>query len=76
MTDGLERAVELAQEAAGDRKVSVAAASVAQQLLRAGLVDEIKLSITPVAAGRGVRLLDHVGTTSTSSRSGSSSPTA
>ncbi len=60
VTDGLERAVELAQQAAGDQKVSVTA-SVAQQLLRAGLLDEVNLSITPVVLGAGVRLLDHVG---------------
>jgi dihydrofolate reductase len=61
VTDGLERAVELAQRAAGDRKVSVAATNVTQQLLRAGLLDEINISITPVLLGAGVRLLDNVG---------------
>ena len=61
VTDGVERALELAQEAAGDGTVSVAAASPVQQLLRAGLLDEINLSITPVVLGAGVRLLDDVG---------------
>ena len=38
-----------------------AAASVARQLLRAGLLDEINLSIAPVMLGAGVRLFDGVG---------------
>ena len=61
VTEGVERAVELAREAAGDRNVSVCAASVAQQLLRAGLLDEINVSVVPVVLGGGVRLLDDVG---------------
>ena len=56
VTEGLERALELAQEAAGDRVVSVAGASVGHQLLRAGLVDEIQVSVAPVLLGGGVRL--------------------
>ncbi|MGH9120028.1 MAG: hypothetical protein ACRD0A_19830 [Acidimicrobiales bacterium] len=51
MTDDLERAVELAQEAAGDRSVSVCAANVAQQLLRLGRLDEIELSVVPCLLG-------------------------
>ena len=61
VTEGVERAVELAQDVAGDRKVSVCAASVTQQLLRAGLLDEIDVSVVPVLLGAGVRLLDGVG---------------
>lgn len=61
VTDGLERALELSQEAAGDRKVSVCAADIAQQLLRAGRLDEIQVSVAPLLLGGGVRLLDHVG---------------
>ena len=57
----LDQAVELAREAAGDRNVSVCAASVTQQLLRAGLLDEINLNVTPVLLGGGVRLFDGVG---------------
>ena len=61
VTEGVERAVELAQEVAGDRKVSVSAAGVAQQALRAGLIEEIELSVVPCLLGGGVRLLDHLG---------------
>lgn len=61
VTEGLDRAVELAQEAAGDLKVSAGAASVVQQLLRAGKLDEIEVNIVPYLLGGGVRLLDHIG---------------
>ena len=61
VTEGVERAVELAKQVAGERKVSVGAASIAQQLLRAGLLDEINLSVASVVLGAGVRLLDNVG---------------
>ena len=61
VTEGVERAVELARQAAGDRNVSVGAASVARQALRAGLLDEIDLDVAPVLLGAGVRLLDGVG---------------
>ena len=59
--EGLDRALELAQEAAGDRTISASAASVAQQLLAAGRIDEIDLDIVPCLLGAGVRLLDNVG---------------
>ena len=61
VTEGLERAVALAQEAAGDLDVSVCAAGPVQQLLRAGMLDEIEVSVTPCLLGGGVRLLDHIG---------------
>jgi dihydrofolate reductase len=61
VTDGLEHALELAQEAAGDRMVSIAGASIAQQLLREGKLDEIQVSVAPVLLGSGVRLFDHLG---------------
>jgi dihydrofolate reductase len=61
VTEGIERALELAQEAAGDKDVSVAAADPVQQLLRAGLLDEIELSVTPCLLGGGRRLLEHIG---------------
>ena len=61
VTEGVERAVELAKDAAGDRDVSVCAANTAQQLLRAGLLDEIELSVVPCLLGSGIRLLDHLG---------------
>jgi len=61
VTDGVDRALELAQQAAGDLKVSVAGAEIAQQLLRAGKLDEIQVSVIPLLLGGGVRLFDHIG---------------
>jgi len=61
VTDGLDHALELAQEAAGDRTVSVSGADVAQQLLRAGKLDEIQVSVVPLLLGSGVRLFEHLG---------------
>lgn len=62
VTEGVEHAVDLAQQAAGDRVVSVCAADTAQQVLRAGKLDEIEISVAPVLLGSGVRLFDHLGT--------------
>jgi dihydrofolate reductase len=36
-------------------------ASIAQQALAAGLVDEMQLSVVPVLLGRGERLFDNLG---------------
>jgi dihydrofolate reductase len=62
-TDGVERAVELAKEAAGEMDVAVGAASIAQQCIRAGLLDEVHANLAPVLLGGGVRLFEHLGTT-------------
>jgi dihydrofolate reductase len=62
VTDGIEAALDQARAAAGDRNVYVAGgADVAQQYLRAGLLDEIQLHVVPVLLGDGVRLLEDVG---------------
>jgi dihydrofolate reductase len=50
---------ELKQQGGGDVGVH-ASISVAQALLAAGVVDELKLAIAPAIAGRGRRLLDGV----------------
>jgi dihydrofolate reductase len=60
VTDGVESAVQQATAAAGDRAVQVVGGvSVTQQLLRAGLVDELRLDVMPVVLGAGLRFLDH-----------------
>jgi dihydrofolate reductase len=56
VTAGIESALEQARAVAGDRTISVGAADVAQQYLRAGLLDEIYLNLVPVLLGDGVRL--------------------
>lgn len=61
VAEGVERAAALARAAAGTKAVRVLGADVAQQLLRAGLVDEIRLQIAPILLGRGLRLLENLG---------------
>ena len=59
VTDGIESALAQAREAAGDRDVAIGGgASVAQQYLAAGLIDEVQLHVVPVLLGGGVRLFD------------------
>jgi len=63
VTDGVESAVEQAKTVAGDKGVAVGAASIAQQCIRAGLLDEVTVNLVPVLLGEGVRLFDHLGPT-------------
>jgi dihydrofolate reductase len=58
VTDGLHAAVAQAQAAADGRDVHLMGASIIQQAMRAGLLDELVLSLVPIVLGRGVRLLD------------------
>jgi dihydrofolate reductase len=62
VTDGIESAVEQAKAIAGENDVAVAAASIVQPCIRAGLLDEIHIDLVPVLLGEGVRLFDHLGT--------------
>jgi dihydrofolate reductase len=61
VTDGIESAVAKAKALAKDKDVGIAGASAAQQALRAGLVDELYLHISPILLGDGVRLFEHLG---------------
>jgi dihydrofolate reductase len=63
VTDGIESALERAREAAGGKDVAIGGgASVAQQYLKAGLLDELHIHVTPLLLGDGVRLFeDHLG---------------
>ena len=61
VTDGIESALAQAREAAGARDVALGGgADVAQQYLRAGLIDEIELHIVPLLLGDGARLFEGV----------------
>ncbi len=60
VTDGVESAVRQAKAAAGDKDVVLCTATILQQCLNAGLVDEIDIDVVPVLMGRGVRLFDHL----------------
>ena len=57
--EGIEAALELAVDAAGGADVRLGGgASVIRQYLRAGLVDELHLAITPVLLGSGERVFE------------------
>ena len=57
VTDGIEAALERAREAAGEQSVSLAGGpGVLNQYLAAGLVDELRLHVSPFVAGGGERL--------------------
>jgi dihydrofolate reductase len=60
VTDGVESAVRQAKQAAGDKDVVVCTASILQQCLNLGLMDEIHLDVAPLLLGKGVRLFDHL----------------
>ncbi|WP_320669253.1 dihydrofolate reductase family protein [Patulibacter defluvii] len=61
VTEGPEAALEQAREAAGDRRIRVAGgASIANQLLIAGAVDEVHLHVVPQILGGGERLFEGV----------------
>jgi dihydrofolate reductase len=62
VTDGVESAVAQAKAAARDKAVQVVGGvSIAQQLLGAGLVDELHVDIMPVFLGSGLRSFDGSG---------------
>jgi dihydrofolate reductase len=61
VTDGIESALALARKAAGSKDVAIAGgAKTVQQYLSAGLIDELRLHISPMILGAGERLLDGV----------------
>jgi dihydrofolate reductase len=61
-TDGIEAALEQARAAAGDKDVHLAGgASVVQQYLKAGLLDELQIHLAPVLLGDGTPLFDRLG---------------
>jgi len=62
VTEGVESAVEQAKALAGEKDVGAGAASIVQQCIRAGLLDEIHIDLVPVLLGNGVRLFDPLGT--------------
>jgi dihydrofolate reductase len=55
VTDGVASAIQQAKAVAGDKSVSLAGASMAQQALALDLVDEIAIELAPVVLGRGIR---------------------
>lgn len=58
--DSVEKAVQVAQELAGEKNVVVASAKIAQQCLDAGLLDGINVDLVPVLLGAGVRWFENL----------------
>ncbi|MBV8988721.1 MAG: dihydrofolate reductase family protein [Solirubrobacterales bacterium] len=56
VTDGVATAIEQGKQTAGDKKVSLFGATVMQQALPLGLVDEIRVHVIPVLLGGGTLL--------------------
>src|SRR5881394_3475002 len=60
VTDGIESAVKQAKAAAAGKNVGVHGADTIQQLLNAGLLDEISVDVAAALLGSGVRLFDRL----------------
>jgi dihydrofolate reductase len=58
--DGVEKAVQLARDIAGEKNVVVASAKIAQQCLDLGLLDNITVDLVPVLLGEGVRWFENL----------------
>jgi dihydrofolate reductase len=58
--DDVATAFARAREAAGDSKVMVQGAAIAQLALTAGLLDELEIHLVPVLFGQGRRLFDNL----------------
>src|SRR5262249_37890383 len=56
VTDGVVSAIEQAKNAAGDKVVGLHGATVMQQALPLGLVDEIRVHVIPILVGDGTPL--------------------
>ena len=65
VTDGVESAVKQAKAAAGGKNVAVHGADTIQQLLNAGLLDELCIDVAALLLGDGVRLFDDLARTPT-----------
>lgn len=61
VTDGIHAALNRATEAAGGKQVRLGGGvATIQQYLRAGLVDEMHLAVSPVLLGAGERLMEGI----------------
>ncbi len=59
VTSGIEQALRLAKEAAGQKDIKVGGGvSTVRQYLQAGLIDSLHLALAPVALGKGEALFD------------------
>jgi dihydrofolate reductase len=61
VTEGIEPMLAQAQAIAGEKQIYVlGGASLADQCLQAGLLDELHLHLVPVLLGHGIRLFEHL----------------
>jgi dihydrofolate reductase len=61
VTDGIQRALDQAREAAGDRDVRIAGGGATiLEYVNAGLIDEFAIALSPVLFGAGIRLFEGV----------------
>lgn len=60
VNDGIESAVKQAREAAGGKDVILMGAEVARQCLKAELVNEMFIQLSPLLLGSGTRLFDGI----------------
>src|SRR6476646_10777298 len=68
VTDGVGSAIEQAKNAAGEKVVGLHGATVMQQALPLGLVDEIRVHVIPVLLGGGTPLFGPLGSSITLER--------
>jgi dihydrofolate reductase len=62
VTDGVESAIRQAKQAAGHKNVYLlGGASIAQQCIKAGLVDEVTIHLVPILLCGGIRLFENLG---------------
>jgi dihydrofolate reductase len=61
VSDGIEEALRLAKQAAGDKDVKIGGGvSTVRQYLQAGLIDSLQFALSPVALGEGEALLSGI----------------
>jgi dihydrofolate reductase len=64
VNDGIDSALKLARDAAGERDVRIAGGGdTISQYLNAGLIDEFSIALAPVFFGSGIKLFDDVDAT-------------
>lgn len=61
VTGGIESALEQARKVVGDQNVAVTTATIMQQCLKAGLLDEIHLDLAHILIHEGIRLFEPSG---------------
>jgi dihydrofolate reductase len=62
VTDGIEAALDRARAAAGDQDVGIwGGATIIEEYLKAGLLDEMQIHLIPVLFGDGTRLFEDLG---------------